>query len=107
MIWPSVPAAQIRPLAVPSGTPTRRMAGSEISPSMTMVAPMMPVEAAISVEISRTAATSARGEPPSRRPTCISMRSATRDFSSRIPISTKSGTASSSEFDITPKARCG
>ena len=72
-----------------------------------MVAPMMPVEAAISVEMNSTDRARLLRLPPNSRFMLASMNSAWRERSSSTPIMTNSGTAISSRFSITPKMRCG
>ncbi len=107
MIWPSVPQAQISPDAVRLSTPAPSRVGRLRDPSMTMVAPMIPVEAAIRAETTTTESASAERVPPNSRLMLVSIRSACRERSSSTPTSTNSGTAMSSVFSITPKTRCG
>ena len=76
-------------------------------PSMTMVAPIMPVEAAISAETTITDSANPFLVPPNNRLMLVSMRSACLERSSSTPTSTKSGTAISRLFSMTPKTRCG
>ena len=107
MICPSVPEAHTRPLASGTGTPARTIAGRLISASMTIVAPMMPVEAATSAATATTASASPRREPPSSRAITSSIRSAARERSSSSPIATNSGTATSNVLFASPNRRCG
>ena len=64
MIWPSVPVAQIVPVAKAGLYPARIIDGSDNRPIVTTVAPTMPVLAASSAPTNTTATPS----PPGRLP---------------------------------------
>jgi len=74
---------------------------------MTMVAPMMPVEAAISALTMMTDRASMALDPPIMVDRVINMRSARRERSSSTPISTNRGTAMRMVLFITPMTRWG
>ena len=69
---------------------------------VTTAAPTMPVEAASSAPTINTEIPRPPRSRPNSRPIESSSSSATRDFSSMIPMKTKSGTASSVSFHMAP-----
>ena len=107
MIWPSVPLAQIRPLESRGEMPAFSIAGRLTRPSITTVAPMMPVEAAIIALNRRTESARPRADEPSMSRRTLSMFSASRERSRTTPISTNSGTAINRPLVITPHTRLG
>ena len=95
MICPSVPEAQITPQASPRSYPRRSMPGRVSRPSVTTVAPTMPVVAPISTPTRMMPMPSPPRKLPAASPMTSISSSASLDFSSITPMNTKSGMASS------------
>lgn len=95
------------PVARLGSKPRLSRVGKLSRPSVTTVAPTMPVLAAISPPTNTTATSM----PPCKRPSALaidsSKSSAMRARSSTTPISTNSGTAMSVSLFITPNNRLG
>ncbi len=70
-------------------------------------APTTPVAAASSAPTMMTPRASPPRKRPKRRPKVSRSSSASRDFSSIVPMKMKKGTASSVKFDIVPNVRSG
>ena len=83
------------------------MPGSVSRPSVTTVAPTMPVVAPISTPTRMMPMPSPPRSEPATWPITSIRSSASRERSSIMPMNTNSGIASSVEFVTTPKMRCG
>jgi len=102
MIWPSVPLAQITPVASFGSYPARTIAGSEISPIVTTVAPTMPVEAASNAPTRITEMPKPPRIRPKSRPIVVNSCSAIPDRSSITPMKMNKGTATSTSLVMKP-----
>ncbi len=107
MICPSVPDAQMVPVAILGSYPLLSILGRESNPIVTTVAPTIPVLAANNIPTTVTEMPS----PPLNCPNSLlrssSNSSAIFAFSSVIPIKTKRGTAMSVSLFMIPKSRLG
>ena len=83
------------------------MAGSVISPMVTVVAPTTPLAAASNVPTSVTEIPNPPRSVPNSRPMVSKSSSAIAERSSITPMNTNSGIASSTSLVITPKTRAG
>ena len=95
MIWPRVPDAAMVPVASDGEYLCRIIAGSEIRPMATTVAPTMPVVAASSAPTNMTEMPRPPGTGPKSCAIVTSRSSAIRDRCSMMPMNTNSGMAMS------------
>ena len=102
MIWPSVPEAQMMPVETAGEYARLSMAGSEMSPMVTTVAPTMPVEAANRPPTRQTEIPSPPPKLPQSWAMVSSRSSAIFERSSTTPIKTNSGTAIRVSLDMMP-----
>ena len=107
MICPSVPVAQIVPVASDGLYPARSILGSDSRPMVTTVAPTIPVLAARNMPTTTTEMPRPPRRLPNTRAILFSSSSAMRDFSRMVPIRMNSGTAIRVILLIVPKMRFG
>jgi hypothetical protein len=93
MIWPRVPEAQMMPHESPLSYLRRNKVGSVSRPSVTTVAPTMPVVAPISTPTTMIPMPRPPRKLPAACPITSIKSSARRDFSSITPMNTNSGMA--------------
>ena len=102
MICPKVPDAQITPLASLGSYPALSIAGKEIRPMVTTVAPTTPVEAARRAPTKITEIPKPPRTFPKSLPIVSSNSSAILERSSMTPMKTKSGTETNTSLVIKP-----
>ena len=99
IICPSVPDAEMTPVANCGEYLFRSMVGNDSSPIVTTVAPTIPVEAARKAPTTTTDTARPPGRPPKTRAMDVSRSFAIFDFSSVIPIRTNIRMARSVSID--------
>ncbi len=105
MIWPSVPDAEITPVASSGEYLWRSMVGKDSKPIVTTVAPTIPVEAARKAPTTTTDTANPPGRGPNTRAIVVRRSLAMRDRSRVMPISTNIATASSVSIDWPARTR--
>ena len=107
MICPSVPEAQIVPVAISGEYPRLSIVGNDNSPIVTTVAPTMPVLAASNMPTIVTEIPSPPRRLPNSRLKVSSSSSAILARSRVTPMNTNRGTATSVSLVMMPKIRFG